>query len=1807
MTDVAANLELLERLLLRFGLAEKDEQLEKELHKFLPSILLKLSHPDEDVRKKVLELLNHVNKRIRNQTDIKLPLDALLDQFQDDATPSFVQNFTTVYLKMGFTRLSLADQLQIVPRLFECITSKTAAQQDRVFQLIVPLFSELKEKYSVEELRRMIGIADNKLSNTGSSLLQYLLDLLSMPYSPQIDLAKLEGAPCLSAASIKRIIPEGGINPDQLEKMKLGILKFLATDLFTETAIAPHLIIASGDARWSISNLGSNELTKRQSSIDWESAQLITILYQLYLGSSMKTLSKTQTIIKPEEQRIPANNRVKLLIIPLLIKSNKAGDEFPPCMQVIFDALNAPTTTQRLKTFALQFMGHVCKKSSNTKIKIMGPILFSSLKKLISSEKESILRQLSYHNCGYLSKRLPNMFAKDVGIVVQFFNALTEEDADSKSALRDALIDMASCYKSVSETDTTMLENLLLQYVEHTILPCRLLSVRLANIIFPTDNVTSRYVCILASADSNEEIREEAKRGLGLTSASNISDSNSTPDYKFPSFIKLLQYVRQQMETRLSTNNPRCFKTESGILPFSPAILMELLTYTRRCLLESQDDIPEDALQSIPFLELLDRHLQIYGSNQFNKESIIDEYFSLAYESLSPAGGSNLHKVGLYCLLEAINADPIRLHVRLMNGKWNSKIQAFVNGVSDDCRLFASRLYGMILASQDSVKYITQVRELLEKSNYHSFEVQHGSFASAGFCLVYRTFFTSDLNCKVVFDSQNENMLAKEILHHIAIRLADSQAVFVNTACTILTEMGSIKPLPLPDESDNDLSKSSIAKRLQTRLQKSKDKKVKENLYITIGHLPVGDPHFPKLKELIETMLTESKGQQIDLLFTIGKALSLITARHISSALQCNLISSKTIREPNQYDSELMRWLLDMLLTRYATNPNPTIRQATCIWLFSILKYSGNMPELQNWLQKIQIIFINFLTENDEITQEMASSGLGLLYDVGGSTTKDTLVNMLVDTLTSGRKAGAHVTSDTVVFKNNEVGETPEGSSMSTYKELCAVATDLNRPDLIYKFMHLANHNALWNSRKGAAIGFSSIASQARKELEPYLPKLIPRLFRYRYDPKIQKSMNSIWSALVPDTKIVDKYMVEIAKDLSKNLTNKFWRVRESSCLAVSDLLSGRSIDSIITYLPKLWESCLLVLDDIKETVRKAAAVSCQTLIKVTIKISSDLSSKASHEVVDSVLPILLSNKGIGSRAEEIRAISLNTVVEIGKKAAATLKPHIAVLIPTMIESLSSLEPQVMNYLYLQLRNKDSQELLDSHRVSASKSSPMMDTVKLCIDYIDEEILTELIPKLVPLIRHGIGVGTKAGCSHFVIQLVNLKTKELRPHAGNETHLNKIHLNDDRNLSISKAYASAIGHLVKIAKENTVSKQFTILKEGYFESGNTINKEGYLAFYNEEGENYCGLVLRAISEYASELFKNYRSEVMPLIFFAMHHNDSDSTLKSMWKELWIENTPGMEGGIRLYRDGILDISCKCISSQSWKTREKAAKSIMTLADKQNSELPLVSLTNTLEALQLALSGSVWDGKESVLHAITSLCKANINTLEEQKEDSKNATINAIIDKFVRECRRSNVSYKMIAMKSLTTLLKVFKINKFVEFKSIVIPYLEESESCNEGEKRKKEEGNIELKACIFECLGNAWHDSITSPDIMKEYIVLMSSSLVKNTWKVQMPILLAAENFLERACNNDTTDEMWETVLSNVLLPTLDCLDEKYIAVKICALKLLEQICKQLSVDRMKKLVKDENYQLLIVRLKALSTDSRTPLSERANQILKSL
>lgn len=87
------------------------------------------------------------------------------------------------------------------------------------------------------------------------------------------------------------------------------------------------------------------------------------------------------------------------------------------------------------------------------------------------------------------------------------------------------------------------------------------------------------------------------------------------------------------------------------------------------------------------------------------------------------------------------------------------------------------------------------------------------------------------------------------------------------------------------------------------------------------------------------------------------------------------------------------------------------------------------------------------------------------------------------------------------MFHEGAIGESPSGGKLSTYKELCNLANEMGQPDLIYKFMDLANYQASLNSKRGAAFGFSKIAKHAGDALQPYLRALVPRLVRYQYYP----------------------------------------------------------------------------------------------------------------------------------------------------------------------------------------------------------------------------------------------------------------------------------------------------------------------------------------------------------------------------------------------------------------------------------------------------------------------------------------------------------------------------------------------------------------------------------------------------------------------------------------------------------------------------------------------------------------------------------
>nr|CAD7446901.1 unnamed protein product [Timema bartmani]CAD7460684.1 unnamed protein product [Timema tahoe]CAD7609708.1 unnamed protein product [Timema genevievae] len=135
MATATDELTLLERVFYRIGSAETDEQLQSAVSKFLPPVLLKLSSQQDGVRKKVMELLIHINKRIKSRPLIQLPVESLLLQYQDPAASSFVTNFTIIYIKLGYPRLPIARQAELASSLVNSLEGKPQPHQDRLANL----------------------------------------------------------------------------------------------------------------------------------------------------------------------------------------------------------------------------------------------------------------------------------------------------------------------------------------------------------------------------------------------------------------------------------------------------------------------------------------------------------------------------------------------------------------------------------------------------------------------------------------------------------------------------------------------------------------------------------------------------------------------------------------------------------------------------------------------------------------------------------------------------------------------------------------------------------------------------------------------------------------------------------------------------------------------------------------------------------------------------------------------------------------------------------------------------------------------------------------------------------------------------------------------------------------------------------------------------------------------------------------------------------------------------------------------------------------------------------------------------------------------------------------------------------------------------------------------------------------------------------------------------------------------------------------------------------------------------------------
>ncbi|XP_064386642.1 proteasome adapter and scaffold protein ECM29-like isoform X2 [Halichondria panicea] len=1562
-------LELLERVFLRLGVAESDDKLESCLSRFLLPTILKITSPHKPVQDKVLELLTHISKRIKSRPDVPLPLIALLSVFTDTHHPPQVANFTLVYIKLGFPRLPGNEKGRLIPSLIDALEGKTTHQQDSILQLVLPSLPHLVLPDDLEQRRSILQLQDKPVVR--ATVLEFMRAYLLLPYGAiDVDTLTVQAPPGLSKTLVTRVTGGIYLHPEELEKMKLAILKLLSSEVFSADEMVVHFIIAAGDNRHNVSDRGDHHLRQFSSSVDWDSATLVSQLYSLYQGTvatpaGKKTRPQSSNSVK--DRVSPASLRVKLRLLPYITRSSLAASCFPQAVQVVFDGLFSGITNPRLRILSLQLVHHICSRATDQKLTVMAPVLLTGLNKIIDQpDEETSLRALSYTAVGKISKQVPSLFQKDTKQISKLFDAVKKDlPTDVGLAVQECLSSLALAYRGVRGQNALLLEALLLENIYSVVPQCRLMSVKCALAMFPFNHTPSRLVCIVATGDSKEDVREHGKRGLKKVTWEQ-GDFPEDWSHASPLFSDMVDYLHRRAKVAMETGGG--YSTAAGKLPFPPASLSEGVVFLQACLYESSGSRTTEQLDLSGVKTYLH---QLYASNM----ACLSQYVGLLEQSLGPAGDADLHCVAMAALLEVLACSTPDVALSFKSKlQW---IKSFTASSRQETREAAAHLLG-VLSDHLSTEELSQLaQDLLKDATSEVFSVQLGALSILGH-VISHVMSTSHPD-EEKMDSSDRQSISKELVHSslllLSIMVRESKtSILTLTAVSSLGVIFKSGLLPLPNgpgPSTVGLTKLGLVETLVNKMDTEKDIKVKGRCALSLGYLSVGDPSFPHKRVVLEALFDTREEKAIDLHFTIGEAIACTAAGPLCTAAWDQWEALKNDKNEGVSDmtavsseagdgvTSVMVWAVETLLERYTVKASPIVRQTACVWLLSLVKHTSRHPDFSRFLERFQMTFMNLLSEKNDMTQEIASRGMGLVYEMSPPSEREALVNLLVGTLMEGRRSDVKVSGDTQLFNKGMLGKAPQGGSISTYKELCSLASDLNNPHLVYKFLHLANHHSLWNSKKGAAFGFSSIAAQAQEQLSPHLPLLVPRLYRYKYDPSpnIQLAMSNIWAAVVPESKkAVDVYLREILADLRSNLNNPQWRNRESSCMALSDLLSGRQVGEIVDDLIELWEMCLRVLDDIKESVRKAAATACKALHKLTVRACDGTTmSKTGTQVIQAILPLLL-DKGMTNPSDEVKAISLVTILKVSQNAGPLLKPHVAVLIPTLLEALSSLETQALNTITLQYSGETStQEKLDDLRVAASKSSPLMEIVNLCTQQVDTDVLSSLIPRLVEVLKRGVGLGTKVAAAQVVVSLVHHCLHDLTPYAGKLVNALLSGLSD-RSAGVRKAYAGAAGYLVKIAKETTLTKMAGKLKSWYFEKDDDAIQAG------------IAMVLHSSVTRSLDAVSNHATDFLPLVFLAKHaqpveEDPTSAAIVKLWEETWLDLVPSTKTGVKLYLSDLLDIACSALQAQLWRVKALGASSIATITESMGPDLHAPHLTTILTTLLSALQGiRIWEGK-----------------------------------------------------------------------------------------------------------------------------------------------------------------------------------------------------------------------------------------------------
>jgi len=991
--------------------------------------------------------------RFNLRRSIQLPVLALLKQFKDKPDTPLIRHFDLTYIQKGLSRLTSTERADLLPVLTKDIARDAASSTvngSKLFNLLLRCLNSYKvpPKGTPEDndLRTVLGMSDSDA------------EFLSLWFGKIILLRTGAATTAVPGVSVdeqsfltlqRRPETWDHTKPDGLNlvETRTRVLMMLASGAFNSRERFLPAMFASADTASRIVDLGEDMLKRATPNVDLTDRTLISSLYDIYF--SYYTSSDHNASCLVPAVRVP----VRTKILSILSKS-ATSTTFPDQLRRVAekDLVDSLSKNDRevikLRAALINLLSFATKSAARADLDTIAPPLIRTLQTFIEHAGEDnmasdyvALRGSTYEIIGQLAAASSiTLLRADLSLLRWLFQSLSEENnRNVVVSIDEALSSTIRCFQQDLELDVeTSLRGLLLEYMTQeskNVRNLQYVAVRFANRCLAYSDVAARYVDILAlaSSESSHDMVEEAKKGLDpywyrlyKTSSNSNFDAKLETRSAFPDFAKLVKFVFQE---RTASSLPMHIQAVA-IQYARQALIWESLVSSPQAIEVSPEwerELDVASAQNQKARTTIRQYLQSFTDAEQERDALAVLWQSAVKGMLAEQPGHDRSQCARV-VVELCTFAPVQILQDMAS--YAAELEAAVLSNDLELRGLAAQAYGLLSAQQtDTTEALsTSTTSLLSRiegwPNAVGADMNkvHGSALALTSLVCHRLYITPG-------DAIASDLLIKLLPLLLAILDKATDALLNQSA---FVSIGMLCQYYVIDMKciENGLQFSLVIEKIMKWAKAGNEKAIHALGYIS---MTLDETHEePKLKELIEKIRELHEIRQIETQFAVGEALTTAGCGWESAALLPQLdIAGPAPQGPSRPST--LGPLIDRTLAD-STNSKPALKKAAVIWLLCFIQFCSDRPEIQDRLRKFQAAFKRCLSDRDDLVQEAASRGLGLVYEKGDREIQDDLVRDLVGSFSTDRaNIAGTVSEDTQLF---EAGALPtgEGQSVTTYK-----------------------------------------------------------------------------------------------------------------------------------------------------------------------------------------------------------------------------------------------------------------------------------------------------------------------------------------------------------------------------------------------------------------------------------------------------------------------------------------------------------------------------------------------------------------------------------------------------------------------------------------------------------------------------------------------------------------------------------------------------------------------------------------------------